>query len=45
VGRIFDRNFTDIGEVQNLGDKITIACTDSKGLTGIFIYLGKAETK
>lgn len=45
VGRIFDRNFTDIGEVQNLSDKITITCTDSKGLTGIFIYLGKAETK
>jgi hypothetical protein len=45
VGRIFDRNFTDIGEVQNLGDKITIECTESKGLTGIFIYLGKAETK
>jgi len=45
VGRIFDRNFTDIGEVQNLSDKITIDCADSKGLTGIFIYLGKAETK
>ena len=42
VGRLFDRNFTDIGEVQNLSDKITIDCTESKGLTGILIYLGKA---
>lgn len=42
VGRIFDRKFTDIGEVQNMGDKITITCNASKGLTGILIYLGKA---
>jgi hypothetical protein len=42
VGRIYDRKFADIGEVQNMGDKITITCNASKGLTGILIYLGKA---
>lgn len=45
VGRIFDRNFTDIGEVQNMNDKISITCNNSNGITGIVIYLGKAVSE
>ena len=41
-GRLFDRNFTDIGDVQNLSEDIKVNCNDSKGITGILIYLGKA---
>jgi len=44
VGRIFDRNFKDIGEVLNINDTINIVCTDSSGLTGILLYLSKATT-
>jgi hypothetical protein len=44
IGRLFDRQFTDIGEVQNINDVMTITCDDSKGVTGILIYLGKAAT-
>lgn len=45
VGRIFDRNFKDIGEVQNMNDTITVTCNDSTGLTGMLFYLGNASSE
>lgn len=42
VGRIFDRNFNDIGEVQNMNDTLNVVCNNSTGITGMLFYLGKA---
>jgi len=43
-GRLFNRQFTDVGEVKNLDNKISITCNNSAGITGILLYLGKATT-
>lgn len=45
VGRIFDRKFGDIGEVQNMNDTLNVVCNNSAGITGILFYLGKAVTQ
>jgi hypothetical protein len=37
---IYDKNFVSIGTVSSSENVITINCTNSKGITGIFIYLG-----
>lgn len=42
VGRIFDRKFGDIGEVQNLNNTLNVMCNNSSGITGMLFYLGKA---
>lgn len=42
VGRIFDRKFGDIGEVQNLNNTLNVVCNNSSGITGMLFYLGKA---
>jgi hypothetical protein len=42
VGRIFDRKFGDIGEVQNMNDTLNVVCNNSAGITGMLFYLGKA---
>jgi hypothetical protein len=40
---IYDKNFVSIGTVSSSDNVITINCTNSKGITGIFIYLGFAD--
>ena len=45
VGRIFDRKFGDIGEVQNMNDTLNVVCNNSAGITGMLFYLGRAVTQ
>lgn len=45
VGRIFDRKFGDIGEVQNMNDTLNVVCNNSAGITGMLFYLGRAVSQ
>jgi len=40
---IYDKNFKNIGTVSSNESSITVNCTNSKGITGILIYLGFAD--